>query len=112
MNADITLKNVEPNLISQAEKVFSEIGLSLNDAVKYFLRASVKLNTLPPGIEEENFNAETLAALQEAEDIASGKIQAKRYNSFEELMAEIDAEIAAEDAEQAKNQATEARTSA
>jgi hypothetical protein len=38
-------------------------------------------------------NAETIAAMQEARDILSGKIQAKRYSS----LAEFDAELAAED---------------
>ena len=102
MNADITLQNVEPELIPQAEELFARIGLSMSDAVKYFLRASLKYDYLPPGIEEANFNEETLAAMQEAEDIASGKIQAKRYNSFAELLAEIDAEIAMEDAANAQ----------
>lgn len=95
MLADINL-TVEQDLKDQAEKVLSQVGLSLNDAVKYFLRATVNLNTLPPGIEEENFNAETLAALQEANDIASGKIQAKVYKSLEEYKAAIKAKIAAE----------------
>lgn len=31
-------------------------------------------------------NAETLAALKEAEDIAAGKIQAKSFNSVEKLI--------------------------
>jgi hypothetical protein len=43
-------------------------------------------------------NAETIAAMQEARDILSGKIQAKRYSSLAEFNAEIAAEIAAEDA--------------
>jgi predicted RecB family endonuclease len=42
-------------------------------------------------------NAETIAALQECRDIASGKIQAKFYNSFEEILAEVKAEMEAED---------------
>ena len=49
-----------------------------------------------PVYEEPQYNAETLAALQEAEDIASGKIQAKSYSSHKEFVAEIEAEIAAE----------------
>ena len=89
MNADITLQNVEPELIPQAEELFARIGLSMSDAVKYFLRASLKYDYLPPGIEEANFNEETLAAMQEAEDIASGKIQAKRYDSVEEMVRDI-----------------------
>jgi len=96
MLTDINI-TVEQDLKTQAEELFARIGLSMNDAVKYFLRASLKYDYLPPGIEEANFSEETLAAMQEAEDIAGGKIQAKSYNSFAELLAEIDAEIEAED---------------
>ena len=96
MLTDINI-TVEQDLKTQAEELFARIGLSMNDAVKYFLRASLKYDYLPPGIEEANFNEETLAAMQEAEDIMSGKVQAKVYNSLEEFKAEIEAEIAAED---------------
>lgn len=34
-------------------------------------------------------NEETLQAMQEAEDIASGKIPAKRYSSVQEMVADI-----------------------
>jgi DNA-damage-inducible protein J len=37
-------------------------------------------------------NAETIAAMREARDILSGKIQAKRYSSLAEFDAELDAE--------------------
>ena len=88
--------NINPELLTQAEEVFAGIGLSLNEAMNYFLRASVKIGRLPSGIEEELFNAETLEAMQETEDILSGKIPAKSYDTFDEFKAEIDAEIAAE----------------
>ena len=91
MLTDINI-TVEQDLKTQAEELFARIGLSMNDAVKYFLRASLKYDYLPPGIEEANFNEETLAAMQEAEDIASGKIQAKRYDSVEEMVRDIMAE--------------------
>jgi hypothetical protein len=42
-------------------------------------------------------NAETIAAIQEARDILSGKIQAKRYSSLAEFNAEIAAEYAVEE---------------
>jgi len=42
-------------------------------------------------------NAETLAAMQEARDIMSGKIKAKAYHSAKELSDEILAEIRAEE---------------
>ncbi|MCL2101109.1 MAG: hypothetical protein FWH22_05290 [Fibromonadales bacterium] len=41
---------------------------------------------------EYEYNAETLAAIQEGMDILSGKIEAKSYSSMEELDADIEAE--------------------
>ena len=38
------------------------------------------------------YNKETIAAMQEARDIASGKIQTKSYSSFQEMIDEINAE--------------------
>lgn len=38
---------------------------------------------------EDYPNAETLEALKEAEDIAAGKIQAKSFNSVEELLKDL-----------------------
>ncbi|MDR0857897.1 MAG: hypothetical protein LBN97_02580 [Oscillospiraceae bacterium] len=39
---------------------------------------------------DRGYNAETLEAMQEALDIISGKIQAKRYSSFEEFWADLE----------------------
>jgi hypothetical protein len=41
--------------------------------------------------DQPRYNAETLAAFQEAEDILSGKIPAKRYYSAKELSEALDA---------------------
>ena len=38
------------------------------------------------------YNAETLSAIQEAEDIASGKIQTKSYKTVAEMEADLDTE--------------------
>ena len=38
------------------------------------------------------YNAETLAAMQEARDIASGKIKSKSYTSVMEMVAELDSD--------------------
>jgi len=46
-------------------------------------------------------NLETLAAIQEAEDIINGRVKAKTYHSAEELHDEIEAEMrAGEDEEE------------
>ena len=41
---------------------------------------------------QPNYNAETMAAIQEARDIASGKIQARSYSSTKEMIEELDAD--------------------
>ena len=39
---------------------------------------------------ELRFNAETLAGMQEVEDMISGKIPAKWYNSLDEMLVDLD----------------------
>jgi hypothetical protein len=39
--------------------------------------------------EEHKYNAETLAAMQEARDIMAGKIETKRYKTATEMHADI-----------------------
>jgi len=41
---------------------------------------------------QPEYNAETLAAMQEARDIMAGRIQTKKYKTVEEMDADIDAE--------------------
>ena len=43
------------------------------------------------------YNAETLAAMQEARDIASGKIKSKSYASVMEMVAELNSDDDMED---------------
>ncbi len=59
------------------------------------MKAGAKMDGTGIGGEEfvtrhsEQFNEETLAAMQEALDMAAGKIKAKQFNSFEELLADL-----------------------
>lgn len=39
-----------------------------------------------------SYNAETLSAIRETEDIISGRINAKSYSSLQEIVDEIEAE--------------------
>jgi DNA-damage-inducible protein J len=79
---------VEPHLKSSAEALFSCYGMSVAEAVNIFLHKSLLENGLPFDLREPRYNAETEAAIQEARDIMSGKIQAKSYDSFQEMLNE------------------------
>jgi len=92
---------IDPDVKSRAEELFSSFGITITDAVNLFLHQSLLEYRLPFQPHQPQYNAETLAAMQEAKDIIAGKVQTKIYTSYEEFEAEIMAEIEAEDAEEA-----------
>lgn len=89
--ANINLR-IEPNVKAQAEAVFSSLGISVTDAINVFLHASIMEGGFPFQPKQPRYNRETLMAMQEARDIMTGKVEAKRYSSLTDLLAEIDAE--------------------
>lgn len=87
--ADITVK-IDDNTYEHALALFAFRGMSAEAAVKeLFERASY--DEYPQYVHLEP-NAETVAAMQECEDIISGKVYAKTYNSAEEMFADLDSE--------------------
>lgn len=75
-----------------AELLFSRFGITLSDAINIFLRQSLMVGGLPFEMRQPGYNSETEAALQEARDIAAGKISTKTYASARELFEELDRE--------------------
>ena len=70
---------IDPDTKRSTDEILSVLGLSTAEAVNIFLHQIV----LPAP------NDETLAAMREAREIASGKIPAKSYNSVKELMEDL-----------------------
>ena len=56
------------------------------------LRIRIDENVLPFESRQPRYNAETEAAIQEARDIMSGKIQTKTYSSLAEFYADLESE--------------------
>ena len=77
---------------AEANELFSELGIDMSSAVNIFLRQCILHGGLPFKVEVPKFNAETLAAMQEARDIMSGKIQATSYSTTDELLKALNAE--------------------
>ena len=75
---------IEPELKSAGDQILSSLGLSRSDAISMFYRQIVMHRGLP--FEAKIPNKETIAALQE--DLS----QAKRYDSVDELMADLNAD--------------------
>jgi len=88
---------LEPHIKESAEELFSVFGLTISDAVNIFLHQSLLVGGMPFSLRLENFNEETIAAMKEARDIASGKVKAKAYTSVDEFFDEIEEEITEEE---------------
>ena len=89
--ANINIR-IDPHVKQDAEDLFGSFGISVTDAINIFLRMSIMEGGFPFSIKQPSYNKETLAAMQEARDILSGKIQAKTYDSPEDLLEDLNAE--------------------
>lgn len=81
---------IEPEVKANAELLFSNFGITITDAINIFLHQSLMVGGLPFEVKQPRYNALTEQAMQEARDIASGKIAAKSYSSVSEMMEDIE----------------------
>ena len=76
----------DPEIKAQVENLYKSMGVSLSDAINMFLYKSLDFNGLPFDLCREIPNAETIAAMREAEEILSGEVEAKSYSSFGDML--------------------------
>jgi DNA-damage-inducible protein J len=76
----------------QAEHLFAELGMNMTTAFNVFVRQAVRQRKIPFEISLNIPNAETIAAMEEANKISRDP-NTKRYSSFEELVAEVQNEV-------------------
>lgn len=81
---------VDKNLKKQADELFKKLGMNTSVALNMFLSQSVREQRIPfiPSIEVPN--ARLISAMEEVEVIENGKIDAKKYKTFEETLEDID----------------------
>ena len=70
------------------ESLYGQFGITISDAVNIFFRKSLMEGGLPFDMRQPRYNRETEDAMQEAQDIVSGKIemQPQSVDSFFEEM--------------------------
>lgn len=83
---------VDDSLKKDADALFSDLGLDTPTAIRIFLKQAIKRNGLPFDVAQPIPNAETIAAIEEAERISRDP-STKRYNNFSELLAEVENEV-------------------
>ncbi|WP_347490613.1 type II toxin-antitoxin system RelB/DinJ family antitoxin [Desulfoscipio sp. XC116] len=83
---------VESAVKAGVEATLKTLGLSTTEAINIFLHQVILAGGLPFEVKNPQYNAETLAAIQEARDIIAGKVPAKSYNSVAELMEDLNSD--------------------
>ena len=82
MANEIIQTRVPPHMKQDAEALFASMGLGVPEAIRMFLQQSINEGGLPFQPRAKAPNAETIAAIEEAESGGG-----KRFNSAEELFA-------------------------
>ena len=81
---------MDKELKKQADAMLSDMGLNMTTAMNIFLRQVVRQGRIPFEIATDIPNSETLAAIQEVDDMLNGKINAKKYTSTDELFKDLE----------------------
>ena len=74
----------------QADELFKNLGMNTSVALNMFLTQSVREQSIPFIPSMKVPNARLISAMEEVEAIENGKIDAKKYKTFEEALEDID----------------------
>lgn len=83
-----TYIRLDPQVKNDAERIFAQYGMTLSQAVNIFIHQARNVGGWPMDLRP---NAETVAAMEEAERIARDPNR-KTYDNLKELFKELDAE--------------------
>lgn len=81
--------SIDSDVKAKAQELFSDLGLDLSTAINIFLKQAIRENAIPFSIHREIPNADTIAAMKEAEEIKRHPEKYKRYHSFSDALEEV-----------------------
>ena len=81
--------SLDPQLKHDSQELFADLGLDLSTAITLFLKQSLRVQGLPFAVTRENPNAETIAAMNEYNEMKAHPEKYKRYSSFKDAMDEV-----------------------
>lgn len=79
---------MDSDLKTQADILFSELGMNISTAFNIFVRQSIREGRIPFDISLNQPNNETMSAMLEAERIAKNP-SVKGYTDLDELFADL-----------------------
>ena len=83
--------SIDADVKAQAQALFADFGLDLSTAINIFLRQSIRENCIPFTIQREVPNADTIAAMREADDMVNHPELYETFHSMEALKRALEA---------------------
>lgn len=80
---------IDGSIKSDAEAIFSELGLTPSTAINLFYKQVIRTHSIPFALKTDIPNRKTIKALKEAERIEKHPNKYKKYDSVEELMEDL-----------------------
>jgi DNA-damage-inducible protein J len=81
---------IDPAVKEEARETLEPLGLSVAQAVDIFLRRVAAVGGLPFDLRQPRYNGATEQAMDEARDIAAGRVPGRRYATVAEMAADLD----------------------
>lgn len=81
--------SIDADIKSSAQALLADLGMDMSTAINIFLRQMVWENRIPFSISRDVPNADTVAALREADEFSAHPERFKRYRSFAEVLQEV-----------------------
>lgn len=82
--------SIDADVKAQAQALFADFGLDLSTAINIFLRQSIRENCIPFSIQREVPNADTIAAMREADDMVNNPERYENFNNIDDLKKSLE----------------------
>lgn len=83
--------SLDADVKAKAQELFADFGLDLSTAINIFLRQSIRENCIPFSIQREVPNADTIAAMKEADDMVNHPERYETFDNMADLMRALEA---------------------
>ncbi len=88
---NVTMR-IDTKVKSQLQELMADLGLDLTTYFTMAAKQAIREQRIPFEIARDHFNAETLEAIKEVEEMKKNPAAVKSYSCFEDLLKEIEGE--------------------
>lgn len=86
--ANLTMR-IDDELKKRAEELFNDLGMNMTTAFTIFAKQAVREQRIPFEIAREVPNADTIAAMEEVEQMKKDPSIGRSYTDVDEMMKEL-----------------------